>query len=409
MTALYRLIYFIVVHLLLPWLHPISDKVSRGYQLRKKQNGIFPWLLAPQNERPVWIHCASGEFEYALPLIREIKKQNPQQKIMVTYYTPSYVQKIKAEPLVDYVFPSPWDEPSTMKQFIAHHQPKALLFARTDVWFEMTHQCHLSQIPVVVFSMTYHKKTNLMLRAFFRWRWQYVNQFFVVSEDDQKQLLDVLPSATIEVLGDSRYDQCLYRLAQNKKIPFQIKPSTQKLMVAGSTWPEDEDVLIPVIQKTRYRLRWIVVPHESTAEHLYSLSEKLKAAKIRFAFSSQTQEWNSHSVLVVDQVGFLAELYKDADMSFIGGSFRKQVHSVMESLACGVLTFVGPFYKNNREAIEFSQISPQAVRPVQSSEDLLENLEAGFSTWTSQEKSDLKKKIEAKSGVAQKLMKRMKL
>ncbi len=403
MTLLYRLIYFLVVHLLLPWLHPVSSKVSRGYQLRKKQNGVFPWLISPRNQQPIWIHCASGEFEYALPLIREIKKNNPQEKIMVTYFTPSYVDKIKAEPLVDFVFPSPWDEPAVIRQFLEHHQPKALLFSRTDVWFEMTRQCRSLKIPVIVFSMTFSKKINLMLRLFYRWRWQFVNQFYVVAQEDRATLQMVLPSARINISGDSRYDQCLYRLSLQKDLPLQILPSERKCVVAGSTWPEDENVLLPVIEKTQSQLRWVVVPHEATERHLKDLENQLNKKQISYCRLSKVTSWSGDNVLIVDRVGYLAEFYKFADASFIGGSFRKQVHSVMESLACGCLTVVGPFYKNNREAQEFSQMDFFPIRVVTSAEELEQTLTHSLAEWTPQLKSQLIKTVQSRAGASAKL------
>lgn len=403
MTFAYRLIYFFVVRILLPWLNGVNDKVARGYQLRQPKNGLLPWLATPQALRPLWIHCASGEFEYALPVIREIKKNNPAQKILVSYFTPTYVERMQAEPLVDFVVPSPWDEPEIIKEFIAHHQPKALLFARTDVWFEMSRQCSLQNIPVIVFSMTFQKNINLMLQFFLRWRWQFVKSFWVVSQADAAQLKRLLPKAHIEVAGDSRYDQCLYRLSQNKALPFTIQQSPRKLMIAGSTWPEDEAVLIPTIASSS-SLRWIVVPHENTPTHLAQLEQKLNEQKIEFVRSSAITHWDGNHLLLVDQVGFLAELYRLADLSFVGGSFRKQVHSVMESLACGCLTFVGPFYKNNREAIEFSSESqPAAVQVVNSSQELTRGIQHFASQWTASHREGLRGRFLQKTGASQKI------
>lgn len=412
MTLLYRLIYFIVVRGLLPILHFVSSKVSKGYKLRKPHNQILPWLDAAKNQRPLWIHCASGEFEYALPVIREIKKKSPQQKIMVTYFTPSYVEKIKAEPLVDMVFPSPWDEPGTLKKFIEHHNPKALLFARTDVWFEMSRQCRFANIPVIVFSMTFHKKINIMLQAFLRWRWQFIDQFYVVSGDDCLSLQSVLPEAKVEVIGDSRYDQCFFRLGLEKKLPIDFGPSTKQLIVAGSTWPDDERVLLPAIQRTHGGARWVVVPHELSESHLVSLEQQLKALELSSVRLSRTTLWDGDSILIVDRMGLLAELYKLSDVSFVGGSFRKQVHSVMESLACGNLTFVGPFYENNREALEFSQIhmGSLALTPVQVVEDedaLVNGISLGLQSWSSVQREELRQLVLKKTGASEALASRI--
>lgn len=413
MTLIYRVIYFLVVRILLPVLHGCNDKVAQGYKLRQPQNGRWPWLNTPQGLRPLWIHCASGEFEYALPVIREIKKKHPEQKILVTYFTPTYVERMQAEPLVDFVVPAPWDEPNVLQEFIQHHNPKALLFARTDVWFEMSRQCSRQQIPVVVFSMTFQKKINLMLRIFLRWRWQFVNQFWMVSQTDAELLQELLPKAHVEVVGDSRYDQCLHRLSLQKKLPFEILQHPSQLVIAGSTWPEDESVLIPTIASTR-QFRWILVPHENTPAHLTQLEQHFHKHNLPFTRSSQITKWDGSAVLVVDQVGFLAELYGFATMSFVGGSFRKQVHSVMESLACGCLTFVGPYYKNNREAIEFSSAAAAmddfkmtAVQVVNSSQELILGLQSASQRWSETQKETLKEKFLSKTGASLKIASRI--
>ncbi len=402
MTLLYRLIYTLVVDGLLPWLHAINQKVSQGYQLRQPQNGRWPWLQGPQQSRPYWIHCASGEFEYALPVIREMKKQDPSVKILVTYFTPTYVQKIKDCPLVDMVFPSPWDKPHILKDFIAYHQPRALLFSRTDVWFEMTRQCHRHHIPVLIFSMTV-RPLSFFKKIFYRWRWQFVDQFFVVSESDKKTLEAIVPTAKIKTLGDSRYDQCLHRLQEKKQLPLTIRPSTKPLLLAGSTWKEDETILLPVLQKTRVSYDWILVPHENHTAHIHALTQQLASLNIPFVLASQTLEWSGGAVLIFDKVGFLAELYPLATASFIGGSFRKQVHSVMESLACGCLTFVGPFYDNNREAVEFSQSPLRAVRVVSSTDDLIAQITDQVPLWTAEKRQQFLAQFQNKLGASAKL------
>jgi 3-deoxy-D-manno-octulosonic-acid transferase len=229
----------------------------------------------------------------------------------------------------------------------------------------------------------------------------------VVSETDASQLKQLLPQAKIEVVGDSRYDQCLFRLSQNKPLPFTIQPNERKLMVAGSTWPEDEAVLVPTIASST-QLRWIVVPHETTPTHLAQLEQRLKTQKIDFVRSSRISAWDGKQVLLVDQVGHLAELYGFADLSFVGGSFRKQVHSVMESLACGCLTFVGPFYKNNREAIEFSsefssEFQPTAVQVVNSSHELTQGIQHFAKQWTSAHRQGLRERFLQKTGASAKI------
>lgn len=360
MTLLYRFLYS-VARLLLAIFHRYDPKLKKGVELRRAVNGVNPWVHTPAHTHPTWIHCASGEFEYALPLIRAIKAQNPEEKILVTYFTPSYLPRLLKEPLVDFVVPSPWDTPACMGEFLDHHQPRRLLFARTDIWFEMTRQTALRGIPVGVFSMTFSKRLTFFKKIFLRWQLQYVTHFFMVSEKDRVHLSKVVAPSRISVAGDTRYDQCLYRLRENPSL--KVQASQRPLLVAGSIWPEDEDPLLPVVSETTERFDWILVPHEVTGSHIEDLKKRCLALNLRTSLYSDIDIWDHQSVLIVDKVGVLAHLYKTAHASFIGGSFKRQVHSVMESLACGCLTFVGPYHGNSREALDFKKPFEEGIPP----------------------------------------------
>lgn len=382
-------------------------KVAKGFELRKNVNGLPAWTQFPKNTKPLWIHCPSGEFEYALPLIRELKKQKPSQKILVTYYTPSYVNRIGKEPLVDYYCPLPWDRAHDLKTFIEHHQPQQLLIARTGAWPEMLKQCHLHKVPVTFFSMTFNKQLNLWSGFLYRWLYRYVNAFYVVAPKDAETLQQVNASAKIVVMGDSRYDQCLFRLQANAFLKVARDLLPHKVFVCASTWPEDEAVLLPYIAKNHKELHFIVVPHEIEREHIESVQKQLEGLGVNTYLYSEIHTWNSEGVLIVDELGVLASLYKIADGAFIGGSFKSRVHSVMESLACGNITFVGPFHTNNREALEFSELKATSIAPVQiiKTNDEVSAINAALSAWTAIDRDTLKRAFVAKAGVSEKLAK----
>lgn len=379
-------------------------KVQKGFQLRAIKNGKKPWLHFPQQTRPIWIHATSGEFEYALPVIRELKAQYPETKILVTYYTPSYVDRISKEPLVDFYCPLPWDFAGTLKEFIEHHKPQQLWIARTGFWPEMLKQCAQAQVPISVFSMTFNKKPSPLARWYFSWILQHVNRFFVVANEDKDLLTDVLNNASISVLGDTRYDQCLFRLAQNTPIKIARDLLPKKVFVCASTWPEDEAVLLPYIKSHETSAHWIIVPHEIDANHISSIQKSLHP--ISTTLYSKIQTWNGDGVLIVDQFGVLASLYKVADGAFIGASFKSRVHSVMEALACGNLTFVGPYHTNNREALEFKNLKTTQIPPVvvipsaKETPLLLQHLDK----WSPADAQILKDAFVKKSGVSKKLV-----
>lgn len=379
-------------------------KVAKGFELRAFKNGRYPWVDFPKNTRPLWIHCQSGEFEYALPLIREFKAQRPDLKILVTYYTPSYVERIHQEPLVDFATPLPWDTAKRISEFISHHQPQQLLIARTGLWPEVLRQCNKSRIPVSLFAMTFTKKLNFWSRWYYRWVMSAISHFYVVSSDDKENLLQVNPEFDITVSGDSRYEQCLYRLQQPSNLKISIPRLQKKLFLAASTWHEDEAVILPFIKKAFTNYHWIIVPHEFDENHLRKLKEHL--SPLPSVLYTDVSEWDGASVLIINQFGLLANLYKLSHASFVGGSFKARVHSVMESLACGNLTFVGPYHSNNREALEFKNFQRTSLAPVQVLQEMNRHQEIceRIDSWTEQDRHILKQEIANKGHVSQKLV-----
>jgi 3-deoxy-D-manno-octulosonic-acid transferase len=381
----HRLFYFFYRILVYPFLLFVfrllarrNPKIREGLKLREPdENGILPWLRLKKSIQPIWIHCASGEFEYAKPVIRELKARQPQKAILVTYFSPSYVRAIESFDGVDYFCPIPWDQPKALQDFIAYHQPSALLIARTDTWPEMLRQAYEANCPILLFAATLTARSGRM-RGLGRWvtrsTYRYLTQVHCVSAEDKELFTRLGLGDRTEVAGDTRYDQVVARLAHPKPLPVEIfsdhKIST---LVAGSTWPADEEVLCIAAARLKERVRFVFVPHEPTPEHIEKLEAKLHDMGLKTILYSRLllnpkSDWAG--ILLVDQVGILAELYAQADFAFVGGSFRKTVHSVMEPLAAGCITWVGPLHSNNREALEFKQIGlSKEIRCVQVAHD----------------------------------------
>lgn len=349
---LYRILAVPLTMLALPFLAVCNRKLRRGLKLRLQRRKL------PRFERrPVWIHAASGEFEYAKGVIREIKTAYPAQPIVATYFSPTFARQVEGFPGIDLALPLPLDLPGPVAAFLERTRPKLCLIARTDFWPELLAQTGALGIPRQVFSYT--QKARPRPKWLARFRLGFVDDIACVSADDVeaiRQLGGV--KARLSVVGDTRYDQVRFRLQHGKPLPEALKPPSSPCLIAGSTWPEDEAVLLPGLRDhlTAGHLRLILVPHEPTPEHIRGLTRRLDDLGLAHALYSAREPWSDKSVLLVDQVGVLAELYAWGDLAFVGGSFRKSVHSVMESLAAGCRTLVGPHHANNREALEFKAL-----------------------------------------------------
>lgn len=359
----------------------------------------------------MWIHAASGEFEYAKPVIQLLKLKYPDIPILVTYFSPTYKRQIEVFPGVDLACALPLDLKAPLQQFFRFYRPRLLLIARTDLWPEMLAQAQRFQVPSVLFSATVADLGGFK-RRIKNFTLSQLSTIFCVSDADRRNIKTLNFDLNGEVIGDTRYDQVMARLAQPKKIKSFLFPEPRPVLIAGSTWPEDEAVLIkacaPLISEKMLRL--ILVPHEVTKESLTSLFNQLDQAGLQYQRYSQV-ETPSADVVVVDVIGILAELYSVADLAFVGGSFKRGVHSVMEPLAAGLLTAVGPRNQNNREAAEFMKLTPKdsnitAVTEIKSSHELADWIQSAIAL-PSFPKQPIKKAVEAKSKASEKLVERL--
>jgi len=353
MMTLYRLVIVPIAALVVLALLPIHRKVRATIGLRLKAR---PWPDWIGTKPTLWIHCASGEFEYAKPLIKEWRGLHPDWKIYVTYFSPTFRRVVEGHPGVDACGPLPLDLPGPMRAFVKKLNPKLVAVARTDLWPEMTATCEHLRIPVVLFSATRAplKIWERLFPSVLRWRYQGARQIYTVSASDKSELERLHLDRPLLALGDTRYDQVIARLENPKPLPLSFD-SQRPVFICGSTWAPDEKVILAATAELvrQRKLALILVPHEPSEAHLKGLEKQLRQLQIPSSRLSTITTWTGSHVLLVDRLGILAELYGKADIAFVGGSFVKTVHSVMEPLAAGLVTLIGPRHRNNREAVEF--------------------------------------------------------
>lgn len=353
---IYRALYSIAFILARILFFVLPPKV-RTY-IRKRN--LSSYTLRGNLIRPVWIHAASGEIEYARPLIREIKRRQPNRDILVTFSSMSALKTIEKISEISGYGLAPFDTPQSLKQFYSWFNPSLCLISRTDVWPELTLQNKLNNIPTILFSATFASNSSRLkgvAKFFTRLALKNLSHISVVSQEDAQNIAKLNLNVPITVDGDTRYDQVLFRLLNANN----IKPLFSKEidLIAGSTWTQDEDVLIPaaaLLKKKKSNFKMIVVPHEIQSDHIQKIETTLAQNNFSHSrYSELDSQWNT-DVLIVDTVGILADLYRYARVAFVGGSFVRQVHSVMEPLACGIPVIVGPYFENNREAVEFRRL-----------------------------------------------------
>ncbi len=383
------LIYFFYRNLAVPlllailWLvRPFArGKIKEILEDHQKSFGYLSpaWSLEDlARARPVWIHAASGEIEYARPLIREIKKSHPQIPILVTYTSPSAKKILRTLTDIAAWTILPWDDRKDILRFLKDWNPRCLLFSRTDVWPVLTDVLMQKKIPMALFSATFAENSSRLRgpsRFLTAQALQNLQQIHCVSEADKNELNKLTLSNKILVTGDTRFDQVFHRLENPRPVKSELLPSPDDFVfIAGSTWSEDETVLVEALAKPASRgLRVIFAPHEVTEQHLESLEKSLVSKGLKSIRYSESLVWPAEAVLILDVVGLLAEIYTWGDLAFVGGSFKHQVHSVMEPLAAGLPVLVGPYHLNNREALSYQKrnfSSGLIVQVVQNADDI---------------------------------------
>jgi 3-deoxy-D-manno-octulosonic-acid transferase len=316
---------------------------------------------SPRTQNSIWIHAASGEFEYAKPLLPLLQKHNPATPLLVTYNSPSYVKAMQNTHEVDEVVALPLDLSGPMASFMSKAKPKMLLIARTDLWPEMLFQAYKRKIPTYVFAVTEKSKTRVWEKWFAPFKallYNATSGIFCVSDDDKLELLRMGVTQPIWVVGDPRMDQALQRAQIPRADLLNLAPARVLTLTLGSTWPEDERVLwpalLPLLKQKRLRVLW--APHEPSEEHFWKLQSDFSNEGLSLKQYSDHPMLEAGEAIYVDRLGVLADLYRFSEIAFVGGSFRAKVHSVMEPLAQGNLTFFGPKNQNNREAQVFQQL-----------------------------------------------------
>ena len=410
---LYRFIVAPLATCLILFATLIHKKIRAGIKMRFAQANRPPYPKWSKKCRPIWIHCSSGEFEYAKPLLRKIKENNPQEKILVTYFSPSHEAQIKKHPLVDLAYPLPWDTSGSVTGFIKQFQPKALLFARCDLWPELLEQCKSRKVPTFLFSRTQPQSLK-------KYPWHFFNSMtfgkldhisFVTSADKSNYNVKY-PEQKTHVHGDTRYDEVFNRNSQASQLkPIETKSFT---LVLGSVWSEDLNALAASLKKltSSEDISLIIAPHEFNDNIFRQIEDICSDAKI--TYYSKIESWNGQGVLIIDEYGLLFDTYRLANLSFVGGSFKSRVHSVMEPLSCGSPVALGPRHLNNREAIEYKSVTApeqasgsslklvQLIPPELGLYDLVKKWKLSSSS-TQKVRQGIQKKVKEKTGATERV------
>ena len=344
------------------------------------------------DDEPVWFHFASlGEFEQGRPVLEELKSIHPQQKIIVTFFSPSGYEVRKNYAMAD-VFYLPLDTATNAKKFINIVNPKLAIFTKYEFWFHYFKELHNRKIPLYLISGIFRPNQTFFkgYGGFYRGILKFVTHFFVQNEESVS-LLKSIGIEQVSLSGDTRFDR-VYENAQNPKKLSDVEAfcGTQPVFIAGSTWPEDEKLLVDLAEKNP-DWKFIIAPHEIGTNHIVAI-ESLFPNSIKYSVLKSQISNSEPQVLIIDNIGMLSSLYQYAKVAYIGGGFGAGIHNTLEAAAFGLPVIFGPKYDKFQEAKDL--IALGAAQSIDTSAELF----ASFNHFKSNEKAA----IVAKSYVAEK-------
>lgn len=344
-------LYAFIVRLISPF-HKKARKMIVGHKQTYK---ILKEKVDPTADY-IWFHAASlGEFEQGRPIIEEIKKTHPEYKVLLTFFSPSGYDVRKDYPVADIVCYLPFDKKRNVKKFLKLVQPKKVVFIKYEFWYNFVNRLHKQGIPVYMVSAVFRPS-----QIFFKWyggimrRLLRYYECICVQDEASEALLKSINVTKVQVCGDTRFDRVLdiHKQAKNLKIAESFaekaKNENEKVFVAGSTWPKDEDIIIPYFNITS-DVKLIIAPHEIDEAHFKYIEGLLERPYIRYS-QAIPEMMSDYDCLIIDNFGLLSSIYRYGEVAYVGGGFGVGIHNVLEAAVYDVPVIFGPNFKKFREA-----------------------------------------------------------
>jgi 3-deoxy-D-manno-octulosonic-acid transferase len=347
---------------------------AKAYQWVEGRKGMFEQLaldIVHPGGPVAWFHCASlGEFEQARPVMEAFRLHYPHYRLLLTFFSPSGYNVRKHTPLADWVYYLPADTPQNAVKFVEITRPAIAFFVKYEFWHNYTLQLHNRGIPTISVSAIF-RKNQLFFKpygSFYRDILSRFDHLFVQNRESADLLAQIGLKAKTSLTGDTRFDRVSDIVETVKEIEeAALFKGEQPVLVIGSSWPEDMEVLIPFINGFAYPLKVIIAPHEIKETNLAAMEAKITKPVIRFSKATHAS-LRAAQVLIVDNIGMLSALYRYGDFAWVGGAFGKGLHNILEAATYGMPVFFGTNYSKFQEAKDL--VALEAAFSVQTVEEL---------------------------------------
>ena len=337
------------------WILPLTTWISlKQKQFVEGRKSVWKQLKSIEANQVIWIHTASlGEYEQAVPVMKELKTKFPDHKLLVTFFSPSGYEIKKKDPLPDFVLYLPLDTKSNAKNFVESLNIKLAIFVKYEIWPNYLNALAKAEIPTYLISALFRKE-QIYFKPIGQFLKQALHQFehiFIQNESSLQQLKQA-GFKNMSISSDTRYDRVTQQLQMDNQLDFMDEFKQDKIcFVFGSSWPEDEAVFVNFINSTT-DVKFVIAPHEIKSQKVLSLVEKLKM-KVVLHSEMVNKNLAEAEVLVIDRIGLLSKIYAYADIAYVGGGMGNAgLHNILEPATFGVPVVIGKNFEKFPEAIE---------------------------------------------------------
>jgi 3-deoxy-D-manno-octulosonic-acid transferase len=337
---------------------------------------VFPTLKAKikSTDKTFWFHAASlGEYEQGLPVIERIKEKYPTHKIIVSFFSPSGYEVRKNNTIADATVYLPLDTLKNAKKFIQLTHPDAVFFIKYEFWPNYLNELKRQNIPTYLISGIFREN-----QAFFKWYGGFYRKaldaftYFFVQNENALHLLHQLGKENAIVSGDTRFDRVASILEKDNTLDFiETFKNGKTTIVAGSSWPKDEELLVDFINSTTTDTKYIIAPHNIKPDQIQQLKNSC-AKKVLLYSEKENKDLKDFDVFIIDTIGILTKIYSYADIAYVGGGFgHPGVHNILEPATFGIPILIGPHFSHFAEATDL--VALKGCITIQNKEELSRN------------------------------------
>ena len=336
-----------------------NKKLQFFVQGRKQTFDILSQKIQPKSTT-IWFHCASlGEYEQGVPIMEAIKKQFPQHQLLVSFFSPSGFENKKEGSLADVTVYLPMDTKKNVARFINVIRPVLAVFVRYEFWPNYLFELKKQQVPTLLVSGLFRKE-----QIFFKYHGKFMRKalkcfdHIFVQEKASKKILSEISIKNTTVSGDTRFDRVSQQIEQDNTLDFiDAFKGDSTCLVCGSTWSEDEAVLLPFLNAAKNDIKFIVAPHHIDTSKIESFRKKLTKSSVLFT-EKEGKDLSQFSVLIIDTIGLLTKIYSYADIAYVGGAMGSTgLHNILEPATFGIPIVIGKTFDGFPEANRLQQLA----------------------------------------------------